>query len=126
MLEVDVVRRLRLAAMAHVYSILPYIVRHSCLLARTTHVGVTDRLSSLSRSTGAYPVELVSIYRNPQLAGPNYSYTNPDTDANFESPGKPPTAALDLAEGLVQEVAVTSKSRMSRETKSWLGLDCEW
>jgi hypothetical protein len=34
-------RRLRLAAIAHIYPILLYIARYSCLLARTTRVGVT-------------------------------------------------------------------------------------
>jgi hypothetical protein len=36
-LEVDAAGRLRLATMAHVYPILPFIIRYSCLLARTTH-----------------------------------------------------------------------------------------
>jgi len=40
-LEGDVARRLRLAVISHIYLILPYIVHHSCLLARTTRVGVT-------------------------------------------------------------------------------------
>jgi hypothetical protein len=34
-LEVNVARRLRLAAIAHIYLILPYITRYNCLLART-------------------------------------------------------------------------------------------
>ena len=39
--EVDVARRLQLAAIAHIYPVLPFIVRYSCLLARMTRVGVT-------------------------------------------------------------------------------------
>jgi hypothetical protein len=35
-------RRLRLAAIAHTYPILLHIACNSCLLARTTRVGVTD------------------------------------------------------------------------------------
>lgn len=40
-LKGDVARCLQLAAMSHIYLIFPYIVRQSCLLARTTRVGVT-------------------------------------------------------------------------------------
>ena len=51
-------RRLRLAATAHTYPILLYIACYSCLLARTTRVGVTILLaeplgdsSSITRTT---------------------------------------------------------------------------
>jgi hypothetical protein len=43
-LQVDIARRLRLAAIAHIYPILPFIVRYSCSLPRTTRVGVTKSL----------------------------------------------------------------------------------
>jgi hypothetical protein len=40
-LEVNVVRSLLLVAIAHISPILPRIACYSCLLARTTRVGVT-------------------------------------------------------------------------------------
>jgi hypothetical protein len=48
-LEVDVARRLRLAAIVHIYSVLPYITRHSCSLARTirSRDNITQKLSAI-------------------------------------------------------------------------------
>jgi hypothetical protein len=43
-LEVDVARRLRLAAIAHVYPILPCFTCYSCLLSRITPVGMTQEM----------------------------------------------------------------------------------
>ena len=40
-LEVECTRRLRLVAIAHIYSILLHIIHYSYLLARTMRVGVT-------------------------------------------------------------------------------------
>jgi len=47
-LEIDVARRLRLAAIAHIYPVLSYIARYSCLLARTTLGPVTYEVSRKS------------------------------------------------------------------------------
>jgi hypothetical protein len=65
-------RRLRLAAIAHIYPILPYITCCSYLLARTTRVGVTilqaeplGDLSSITRHHAIRDASETTTYSSP-------------------------------------------------------------